>query len=344
MLRMIPLGTYYPGQSLLHRLQARTKLLLMLWLVVWLTIANHITWHLEPYGMALVLLALGLFFAGISVRALWQRIWLLVLLTVLGVWPIVTYQEGKFRTLLKIGPFGIPYGSLRLFLLVVGGAGLLLLLSMRLPWTAWRMSWSRPGLRSLKGLLWLLTLACFLFYWLYYGPPANQLLHLGPVLITDVGVWSLITFSSFLLLLYTFSLLLTMTTSPMALIEGMSLLLAPLRRLKLPVDSFALMTLLALRFIPTLMEEVEQLNKAQTARGADLSGGTLLERFQSLTMLFIPLVHAVLRQASELATALEARGYQSEGRQTALYETGFQRGDYVVFGCVVLLTVASLIW
>ena len=283
MLKIIPLGTYYPGQSLLHRLQARTKLLLMLWLVIWLTVANRIMWHLEPYGLALLLLALGLVFARISLRVFWQRIWLLVLLMAVGALPIAISQDGTYRTIAKIGPFVTTYGILRSSLLLLACMGFSLFLSTSLPWPTWRMIWSKPILRSVRGMIWLLALVCFVFYWLYSGPPASRDFPLGPVAITDIGVWTLVIFSSFLLLLYTFSLLLTMTTSPMALIEGVSMLLAPLRRLKLPVDSFALMTLLALRFFPTLLEEFEQLNKAQTARGADLSSGTLRERFQSLT-------------------------------------------------------------
>lgn len=77
------------------------------------------------------------------------------------------------------------------------------------------------------------------------------------------------------------------------------MLLSPLRRLKLPVDDFALMCLIALRFMPTLLEEVEQLIKAQTSRGADVTRGTIRERLQSLTMLFIPLMQGVLRRVAE---------------------------------------------
>jgi energy-coupling factor transport system permease protein len=145
-----------------------------------------------------------------------------------------------------------------------------------------------------------------------------------------------------LLALYAFSLLVTMTTSPVALIEGLTMLLAPLRKLKLPVDDFALMSLLALRFIPTLLEEMEQLTKAQTARGADLTHGTIAERVQSLTMLFTPMIQGTFRRAAELATALEARGYVSDGRQTMLHETKFGRVDYTVIAVVVVVTVASL--
>ena len=145
-----------------------------------------------------------------------------------------------------------------------------------------------------------------------------------------------------LLVLYACSLLLTMTTTPVALIEGLTMLLLPLRRLRLPVDDFALMTLLALRFFPTLIEEAEQLTKAQAARGADLASGTVRERLQSLATLFVPLMQGVLRRAADLATALEARGYEVEGRQTMLHETAFGKVDYVVLGMVVLVTVGAL--
>jgi len=132
-----------------------------------------------------------------------------------------------------------------------------------------------------------------------------------------------------------------MTTSPIALIEGLTALLMPLRWLRLPVDAFALMTLIALRFIPTLIEEVEQLVKAQASRGADYTHGTLRERTQSVTALFVPLLQGVLRRAADLATALEARGY--DGKQTRLHEKRLGMIDYAVLGVVAMITVGSLI-
>jgi energy-coupling factor transport system permease protein len=122
-----------------------------------------------------------------------------------------------------------------------------------------------------------------------------------------------------------------MTTSPVALIEGLTMLLTPLRWLRLPVDDFALMTLLALRFVPTLVEEIYQLFIAQSARGASFSAGTPRERLQSLMALFIPFLRNTLRRASELSIALDARGYQVDGRQTRLHEKKWQLLDYSVF-------------
>ena len=166
---------------------------------------------------------------------------------------------------------------------------------------------------------------------------------IGPIKITPDGVWLLMSVFVVFLVLYALSLLLTMTTSPIALIEGMTMLLGPLRRLRLPVDDFALMTLIALRFIPTLIEEAEQLVKAQSARGANFSHGRLNERLQSMTALFIPFLQGTMRRASDLATALEARGYEVEGRQTPLHEKSLGKVDFVVFGVAVVIMVGALV-
>jgi energy-coupling factor transport system permease protein len=112
---------------------------------------------------------------------------------------------------------------------------------------------------------------------------------------------------------------------------------------KLPVDEFALMALLALRFIPTLIEEVTHLIKAQTARGADLAHGSMRERLQSLAMLFVPLIRSVLRRAAELATALEARGYDVEGQQTPLHESFLCAWDYLALLLVACITIGSML-
>ena len=94
------------------------------------------------------------------------------------------------------------------------------------------------------------------------------------------------------------------------------------------------MTLIALRFIPTLFEEIEQLIKAQAARGASFSAGSPRERVRSVMALFVAFLRNTLRRASDLAIALEARGYQVDGRQTRLYEKRFTSADYLVLLCV----------
>ncbi len=164
---------------------------------------------------------------------------------------------------------------------------------------------------------------------------------IGPVVVTNEGMWLVFVLFVLLPTLFTLSMLLTMTTPPVAMLEGMTILLAPLRRLRLPVDDFALMTLIALRFIPTLVEETDQLIKAQTARGADLLQGKILDRMRSIPALFVPLVHGALRRADDLATALESRGYDTENGPTMLHEGPLGTADYAAFGILVLIAIVT---
>lgn len=166
---------------------------------------------------------------------------------------------------------------------------------------------------------------------------------LGPLVVTAESLWLAGRLVVVLLSLYALALLLTATTSPVALIEGLTRLLAPLRRLRLPVDEFALMTLLALRFVPTLAAELEMLVKAQLARGADFTSGTARQRLDSLTALIVPVFHAVWRRAAALATALDARGYAADTHPTPLYETPLGWRDYAALAVVVLVTVGALL-
>jgi energy-coupling factor transport system permease protein len=227
--------------------------------------------------------------------------------------------------------------------LVVACAALAILLALALlglpaARDIWRRRWL---LRSRVGPLAVLLVAAGLI-WL---PRAGLIegISIGPLAITEgsarLGGRLYVVF----LALYTLALLLTMTTTPVALIEGLTVLLAPLRHVRLPIDEFALMALLALRFIPTLTEEAELLIKAQTARGADFAHGTLRERAQSFATLFVPLLQGALRRAADLATALEARGYTVEGRQTLLHEGRLTARDYGTFAVVVLVTVGALL-
>jgi energy-coupling factor transport system permease protein len=336
MFENIPFGVYMPGDSPIHRLQARTKLLLLAWFVVWLVVADHRFWHFAPY-IVMSCFALGsTLMAGLSLSMLWRRMWLIASLVIISDVVVLFYREGtKDKTLYAIGPWSVPANLLQNGLMVVA----LVFLAL------FALTWLRPlrigRLKRLRRFFVFAVLACGIGL-LVLANQQGPLVHLGPLAITNYGFWLAITITVLLLCLFVFSLLLTMTTSPAALVEGLSTLLAPLRRFKLPVDDFSLMALLALRFIPTLIEEVEQLIKAQSARGADIASGTLRERLQSMSILFSSLVQGVLRRAAELATALEARGYRSEGKQTPLYETSLGMTDYVVLAVVLLLSIGSL--
>lgn len=337
LLKNVSLGIYYPGTSLLHRLQARTKLLLVLMMVAALVIADHSYWDFTPYAVAGALMLFGLACSGISPREMWRRIWLLVaivtLTTALGFFvPVGAPDSGRILTIL-------PALVLTPTLLLEAGIALLLcivtyLLLAHLPMAALRTPTFQHRLKRTRRIciIIILLLVPGLLY-AFFSQPAST----GPRLaymLTYNSVWYSSIFCAIFLIIYPCSLLITMTTSPVALIEGLTMLLKPLRWLRLPVDDFALMTLLALRFIPTLLEEIEQLAKAQAARGASMSAGPLRARVQSALALFIPFLRNTLRRAAELATALDARGYQVDGQQTRLHEKALALIDYVALALV----------
>ena len=345
MFDQLALGVYYPADSLIHRLQARTKLLVLLWLIVFVTVANRqLNWRIIPYAGLVALMAAAIALSGISPIHLWRRVRLLALITAFGVLITVLFLvDDQGTPLLRIGPARIPeQAALAATLLACAALAITLALaSLGLPAARdlWRRRWL---LRSRVGPLAVLLLAAGLLWLPRTGLLGSDIV-IGPLVITDgsarLGGRLYIVF----LALYTLALLLTMTTTPVALIEGLTVLLAPLRWLQLPINEFALMALLALRFIPTLTEEVDLLIKAQTARGADFAHGSLRERAQSLTALFVPLLQGALRRAADLATALEARGYTTDGRQTLLHEGRLAVRDYGTFGTVVLVTITVLL-
>jgi energy-coupling factor transport system permease protein len=340
MLRNIPLGLFYPGTSIIHRLQARTKLLLVMWLVIILVIANQRQWHFAPYILTFVLVVGGIMLSGLSLRELWHRTRFLVVIMFASALFSLFANTQDSRVLLKLGPLVLLYAPLFITALLVGSVSLCLLLTGLVP--GLRQTWQHRTMKWLRMVLILAVIVVVLFLGLTIGTASNQPLVLGPFLITEHSAWILTTSFTMIVVLYISSLLLTMTTMPVALVEGITILLSPLQRFKWPVDDFALMLLLALRFIPALLNEAEQLIKAQTARGADARYGTWRERFQSMSMFFLPLIHGSLRRASELATALDARGYQSDGKRTMLHETSLKGIDYYVICLVVIATAGSL--
>jgi energy-coupling factor transport system permease protein len=343
-LKNVSLGMYYPGSSLLHRLQARTKLLLLLIMVVALVVAGHVYWDFTPYLVAFCLVLAGMACSGIAVQEIWRRLWLLVMIvaltTCLGLFVPVGLPDSG-RVLTTFPPLVLTPTLLIGTAFVVGLLVCSYLLLVWLPLPALRQATFQ---RKLKRARLIAIIGAFLLIpgllYAFATQPTLTAPRLAYMLTYD-SVWYNGIFFAIFLILYPCSLLLTMTTSPVALIEGLTMLMAPLRWLRLPVDDFALMTLLALRFVPTLLEEIEQLAKAQAARGSSFSAGPLRERVQSVLALFVPFLRNTLRRASELATALDARGYQVDGHQTRLHEKSLTLVDYLVLlaVCGVLLAV-----
>jgi energy-coupling factor transport system permease protein len=266
MLNNLPLGIYLPGDSLLHRLQARTKVLLLLWLVPLLFLSNQRHWRLGPYVAVLVLLVLAVWLSHIRPGYLLKRMRLVLLLLLLAAIPTLLFTPGD-----------------------------------------------------------------------------TTIANLGPFVISSDGAWVIVGFSSIFVFIFLASQLVALTTSPVALAEGLALLLRPLRRLRLPSDEFALMTLIALRFLPLLIDEADQLIKAQQARGASFSQGSLRKRGRAILALLVPMLHGALRRAGELAVALESRGYGLGGEQTMLYETRLHRRDYLTLAVVIVPTLVAFI-
>ena len=134
--------------------------------------------------------------------------------------------------------------------------------------------------------------------------------------------------------------LLTYTTSPISLTDGLESLLNPLKKLRLPVHELAMMMCIALRFIPTLIEETDKIMSAQKARGADFESGNLLQRVKALVPILVPLFISAFRRADELATAMECRCYQGGDGRTKMKLLRYKLLDLKAFGIGILLLAA----
>jgi energy-coupling factor transport system permease protein len=264
-LDQLPVGTYIPVKSFIHRLRARTKLLLVLWLAMLFFFANRKHFHFGAYLAALVVLTLAALASRIPFAYIWRRLRFILILLIIGL-PFV------------------------------------------LIWT--------PGVT-----------------WQTFGP----------IVITYDGLWLAMSYTAIFLLLYVSSMLLTMTTTPVALSEGVVLLFRPLKLLRIPTEEFGLMTLISLRFFPVIVQEAEQLVKAQVSRGAAITSGHLFTRIRDMGSLLVPMMQGALRRAAYLSAALDSRGYGFAADATLLHEGRFGLRDWFVLLLVPIFT-AALYW
>lgn len=156
--------------------------------------------------------------------------------------------------------------------------------------------------------------------------------------LTVEGVWAAVFMVIRIALLIMGTFLMTYTTSPIALTDAIENLLGPLKRLHVPVHELAMMMSIALRFIPTLIEETDKIMSAQKARGADFETGNILRRAKALVPILVPLFISAFRRADELATAMECRCYHGGEGRTKLYVLRYQRRD---FFCILLTTLIT---
>ena len=165
----------------------------------------------------------------------------------------------------------------------------------------------------------------------------------GVIRISVQGILMAVKMAVRLILLVMGSSVLTLSTTPIQLTVGMEYLLKPYKRFGLPAHEIAMMTSIALRFIPTLVEELDKIRKAQMARGADFDTGGLIQRAQSLIPLLVPLFVSAFRRADELAMAMEARCYRGDINRTRMNELVMQKNDYAALAFVLVFLFAVLI-
>ena len=260
MLKDITLGQSFPGNTIVHRLDPRTKLIAVVFYIAALFTANN--WS----ATALVLLTL-VFCVALS----------------------------------RIRPKALFKGLKPLIVIVI------------------------------------LTAVLNLFY-----SDGNVICSFWVLRITDNGIRRAVLMVLRILLLVCGTFLLTYTTSPLQLTDGLEQLLSPLKKLRFPVHELSMMMSIALRFIPTLIEETDKIISAQKARGAQLDTGKMTDRVKALVPVLIPLFISAFRRADELATAMEFRCYHGDEGRTKLNVLHYQTRDYLVLGYYAVLVAAVI--
>ena len=261
MLKDITLGQYFPGNSVIHRMDPRTKLVGLIFYIIALFTA--VSW--VSYGIMLLFLIVMVALSTIQVKALFK-----------GMKPLV-------------------------FILIF--TGLLNLLF--------------TGGDTVLARFWKIT-------------------------ITQEGIIRAIIMVMRILMLISATFLMTYTTSPIQLTDGLESLLSPLKKIRVPVHELAMMMCIALRFIPTLIEETDKIISAQKARGADFETGSVLKRVKALVPILVPLFISAFRRADELATAMECRCYQGGEGRTKMKLLRYRRRDYFAY-LIMLVLLAGVI-
>ncbi len=210
--------------------------------------------------------------------------------------------------------------------------GFSLLLS-RLPWLYF--------LRGLRPLLFLGLFTLLLHFFMTKG--GEVYLTLGPVTVEQRGVLLGLFMALRLVFLVASTTLLTLTTSPIALADSLEALCKPAEKIGFPVHEMAMMMTIALRFIPTLMEESSKIMKAQMARGADFGTGSMIKRARSMVPLLVPLFVSAFRRADDLAIAMEARCYRGGKNRTRMKEMTAVTVDYMALGLIFLILLFLII-
>ena len=262
MLKDITLGQYFPGNTVVHRLDPRTKLLMVVVYIVALFLAK---WWVS-YGVMLAFLVTAVVLSRIKPKALFRGLKPLIVIMVFTALINLFYSDGE--VLVK--------------------------------------------------------------FWIFR--------------ITREGIVQAAFLVLRIMMLVTGTFLMTYTTSPIALTDGMESLLSPLKKLHFPVHELSMMMSIALRFIPTLIEETDKIISAQKARGADFESGNIFRRAKALVPILVPLFVSAFRRADELATAMECRCYHGDEGRTKLKQLHYRARDIItlLLGAALLGGIITL--
>lgn len=223
--------------------------------------------------------------------------------------------------------------------LIIDWPGMVVLTALlALAYRAARLPWGL-ALAGFRPLLFILVIAIPLQLLLTAGEPWLQL---GPLAVTREGVmqsgWLIFRLGA---LVFAASLL-TLTTSPVSLADGLERLLKPLERVRLPAHDLAMVITIALRFIPLFSEEAEKISRAQKARGAEIDSGRLFNRVKALVSILVPLLVGAFRRADELAVAMESRCYRGGKGRTRLRQEKFGRNDAITLAIGIIFLIYTI--
>lgn len=265
MISDITLGQFFPGYSVIHKLDPRTKILLAVMFIVTVFLAKN------PLTLAF-----------------------LALITV----AMILISRISFRVILK----------------------------------------------AIKPLVFILAFTAILNIFLTSGSGDPLVQFWGIKIYAEGLIRAAFMFVRVIIFILSSTVLLTYTTSPISLTDGIESLMAPLKKIKVPVHAFAMMMSIALRFIPILVEETEKIMNAQKSRGADFSSGGLIKRAKALIPIIIPLLASAFNRADELATAMECRCYRGDKNRTKLVKLEYKAMDWLwLFAFAAILTAVILL-
>lgn len=194
-----------------------------------------------------------------------------------------------------------------------------------------------------KGMKTIVMLMLITVVFNLFLTPGTPLFTIWKLTITQEGLKMAISMAIRLTLLIIGSSVMTLTTTPNNLTDGMEKMMGPLKVFKVPVHEVAMMMSIALRFIPILLEETDKIMKAQIARGADFESGNIFKRAKAMVPLLVPLFISAFRRANDLAMAMEARCYRGGEGRTKMKPLIYHKRDYIAYGCIAAYMVISIV-